>query len=101
MADKEMKKNIKVTALKVFILTILCLQFSSVAQSCPTLCDPMNRSTPGLPVHHQLLESTQTHSHRVCAYMLANQPLKRSSVSNISRSEACSGGLWTYCSAER
>ena len=41
------------------------LQFSSVAQSCPTLCDPMNRSTPGLPVHHQLLEFTQTHVHRV------------------------------------
>ena len=39
--------------------------FSSVAQSCPTLCDPMNRSTPGLPVHHQLPESTQTHVHRV------------------------------------
>ena len=36
---------------------------SSVAQSCPTLCDPMNHSTPGLPVHHQLLESTQTHVH--------------------------------------
>ena len=36
------------------------VQFSSVAQSCPTLCDPMNRSTPGLPVHHQLLEFTQT-----------------------------------------
>ena len=39
--------------------------FSSVAQSCPTLCDPMNRSTPGLPVHHQLPEFTQTHVHRV------------------------------------
>ena len=38
---------------------------SSVAQSCPTPCDPMNHSTPGLPVHHQLLESTQTHVHRV------------------------------------
>ena len=37
------------------------VQFSSVAQSCPTLCDPMNRSMPGLPVHHQLLEFTQTH----------------------------------------
>ena len=38
------------------------VQFSSVAQSCPTLCDPMNQSTPGLPVHHhQLLEFTQTH----------------------------------------
>ena len=38
-------------------------QFRSVAQLCPTLCDPMNRSTPGLPVHHQLPESTQTHVH--------------------------------------
>ena len=42
------------------------VQFSSVAQSCPTLCDPMNRSTPGLPVHHQLQEFTQIHVHRVC-----------------------------------
>ena len=40
-------------------------QFSSVAQSCPTLCDPMNRSTPGLPVHRQLPEFTQTHVHWV------------------------------------
>ena len=41
------------------------IQFISVAQSCPTLCDPMNRSMPGLPVHHQLPESNQTHVHRV------------------------------------
>ena len=41
------------------------VQFSSVAQSCPTLWDPMNRSTPGLPVHHQLLEFTETHGHWV------------------------------------
>ena len=39
------------------------IQFSLVAQSCPTLCDPMNRSTPGFPVHHQLPEFTQTHIH--------------------------------------
>ena len=39
------------------------IQFSSVAQSCPTLCDPMDCSTPGLPVHHQLPEPTQTHVH--------------------------------------
>ena len=39
------------------------VQFSSVAQSCPTLCDPMNHSTPGFPVHHQLPEFTQTHVH--------------------------------------
>ena len=38
-------------------------QIRSVTQSCPTLCDPMNCSTPGLPVHHQLLEFTQTHVH--------------------------------------
>ena len=41
------------------------VQFSSVAQSCPTLGDPMNRTTPGLPVHHRLLEFTQNHVHRV------------------------------------
>ena len=41
------------------------VQFSSVAQSCPTPCDPMNRSTPDLPVHHQLPEFSQTHVHRV------------------------------------
>ena len=41
-------------------------EFSSVAQSCLTLCDPMNCSTPGLPVHHQLPESTQIHVHWVC-----------------------------------
>ena len=46
-------------------LGIQSVQFSSVAQSCPTLCGPMNRSTPGLPVHHQLPEFTQTHVHRV------------------------------------
>ena len=45
-------------------------QFSSVAQSCPTLCDPMNHSTPGLPVHHQLPEFTQTHVH--CVVMPSN-----------------------------
>ena len=43
----------------------LSVQFSSVAQSCLTLCNPVHRSTPGLPVHHQLPESTQTHAHRV------------------------------------
>ena len=46
-------------------MVVMSVQFSSVAQSCLTLCDPMNRSTPGLPVHHQLLEFTQTHVHPV------------------------------------
>ena len=43
-------------------LSFSSVQFSSVAQSCPTLCDPMDCSTPGLPVHHQLPEVTQTHA---------------------------------------
>ena len=51
------------------------VQFSSVAQSCPTLCDPMNCSTPGLPVHHQLPEFTQTHSHRVGDAIQPSHPL--------------------------
>ena len=49
-------------------------QFSSVAQSCLTLCDPMNHSTPGLPVHHQLSEFTQTHVHRVCDAIQPSHP---------------------------
>ena len=50
-------------------------QFSSVAQSCPTLCDPMNRSTPGLPVHHQRPEFTQTHIHWVSDAIQPSHPL--------------------------
>ena len=50
------------------------VQFSSVAQSCPTLCDPMNRSTPGLPVHHQLPEFTQTQVHRVSDAIQPSHP---------------------------
>ena len=49
----------------VYFRLRLLVQFSSVAQSCLTLCNPMNCSMPGLPVHHQLLESTQTHVHWV------------------------------------
>ena len=51
------------------------ITFSSVAQSCPTLCDPMNCGTPGLPVHHQLPESTQTHVHRVSDAIQPSHPL--------------------------
>ena len=54
-------------------------QIRSVAQSCPTLCDPMNRSTPGLPVHHQLPEFTQTHVHRVSDAIQPSHPLSSSS----------------------
>ena len=50
-------------------------QFSSVAQSCLTRCDPMDCSTPGLPVHHQLLELTQTHVHHVGDAIQLSHPL--------------------------
>ena len=50
-------------------------QIRSVPQSCPTLCDPMNHSTPGLPVHHQLPEFTQTHVHRVGDAIQPSHPL--------------------------
>ena len=58
------------------------VQFSSVAQSCPTLCDPMNRSTPGLPVHHQLTEFTQTHVHQVSDAIQPSHPLSSPSPLN-------------------
>ena len=51
------------------------VQSSSVAQSCLTLCDPMNSSTPGLPVHHQLPEFTQTHVHQVGDAIQPSHPL--------------------------
>ena len=51
------------------------VQFGSVAQSCPTLCDPMNHSRPGLPVHHQLPKSTQTHVHWVGDAIQPSHPL--------------------------
>ena len=60
-----------------FVITFLprsSVQFSSVTQSCPTLCDPMNCSTPGLPVHHQLPEFTQTHVHRVSDAIQPSHP---------------------------
>jgi len=55
--------------------SISSVQFSSAAQSCLTLCDPMNHSTPGLPVHHQLPEFTQTHVHRVGDAIQPSYPL--------------------------
>ena len=66
-------------------------QIRSVAQLCPTLCDTMNRSTPGLPVHHQLPEFTQTHVHRVSDAIQPSHP--RSSPSppapNPSQHQSC------------
>ena len=58
-----------------FIKTLTFPQFSSVTQLCLTLCDPMNRSTPGLSVHHHLLEFIQTHVHRVRDAIQPSHPL--------------------------
>ena len=56
---------LKVWPLFLYTFMLYSVQFSSVAQSCTTLCDSMNHSAPGFPVHHQLPEFTQTHVHRV------------------------------------
>ena len=61
--------------LPVKMLSMKCQSVISVAQSCPTLCDPINHSTPGLPVHHQLPEFTQTHVHRVSDTVQPSHPL--------------------------
>ena len=60
---------------RLYLIHIFFSQFSSVAQSCLTLSDPMNRSTPGLPVHHQLLEFTQTQVHQVGDAIQPSHPL--------------------------
>ena len=81
LATKQQKIN--VFALQILAATfettrnnLVCsVQFSSVAQSGPTLCDPMNRSTPGLPVHHQLPVFTQTHVHRAGDTIQPSHPL--------------------------
>ena len=81
-------------------------EFSSVSQSCPTLCDPMNRSTPGLPVHHQLPEFTQTHVHHVNDAIQPSHPLLSPSpqASNFPSTRVCTNGSvllirWPkYCS---
>jgi len=57
------------------LVKLMMIQFSSVAQSCLTLCDPMNYSTPGLPIHHQLPESTQTHVHWLGDAIQPSHPL--------------------------
>ena len=66
------------------------VQFSSVTQSCPTLCDPKNHSTPGLPVHHQLPEFIQTHDHRVSDAIQPSHSLSSSSPSapNLSQHQS-------------
>ena len=75
-------------------------QIRSVAQSCLTLHDPMNRSTPGLPVHHQLLEFTQTHVHRVSDAIQPSHPLSSPSPLAPSPSQHQSLFQWVNSSHE-
>ena len=72
------------------------LQFSSVVQSCPTLCDPMNLSMPGLPVHRQLLEFTQTHVHWVGDVIQLSHPLSSPSPPALNLSQ--NQGLFKWVS---
>ena len=73
------RKNLEITQFPSSVIPlshgISSVQFSSVAQSCPTLWDPMNRSMPGLPIHHQLLESTKTHVHWIGDTIQPSHPL--------------------------
>ena len=71
---RELQKNIYFCFID-YAKAFDCVQFSSVAQSCLTLCNPKNRSMPGLPVHHQLLELTQTHVHWVSDAIQPSHPL--------------------------
>ena len=74
------------------------VQFSSVAQPCPTLCNPMDCSTPGLPVHHQLLEFTQTHVHWVGDAIQSSHPLPLPSPPTFNLSQHQGLFQWVSCS---
>ena len=67
--------------------SVVANQFNSVTQSCPTLCDPMNRSARGLPVHHQLLEFIQIHVHWVSDAIEPSHPLQ-----DVMRIKSC---MWS------
>ena len=76
----------------------LSVQFSSVAQSRPTLCDPMNRSMPGLTVHHQLLEFTQTHVHHVSDAIQPSHSLSSPSIPALNLSQHQGLSQWVSSS---
>ena len=79
-----------------FLFQLLSVQFSSVAQSCPTLCDPIDCSMPGFPVHHQLLELAQTLVHRVGDAIQPSHPLSSPSPAfNLSQHQ----GLFQWVSS--
>ena len=98
---KHCTKNAPVLSINFSQTQVRCLwiniiQFSSVTHLCPTLCDPMNHITPGLPVHHQLLESTQTHVHWVGNAIQPSHPLSSPSPAlNLSQNQ----GLFKWVSS--
>ena len=84
----------------VCVYVCVCVCISSVAQSCPTLCNPMDCSTPGIPVHHQLLELTQTHVHRVGDAIQPSHPLSFPSPPTFNLSQHQSFFQWVSSSHE-
>ena len=96
---------VRILSTGLFSLLILSLQlplvqFSSVAQSCPTLCNPINCSMSGLPVHHQLPEFTQTHVHQVGDAIQPSHPLSSPSPSAPNPSQHQSPFQWVNSSHE-
>ena len=77
VVSEEQELGLGITEIWYYMILILfhSVQFSSVAQSCPTLCNPMDHSTPGLPVHHQLPGFTQAHVHWVSNAIQTSHPL--------------------------
>ena len=109
--ERERKKERKTQAPKlwwnkgvlfniVWVYILSSVQFGSVAQSCPTICDPMNHSTPGLPVHHQLPKFTQTHVHRVSDAFQPSHPLSSPSPPSSNPSQHQSLFQWVNSSHE-
>ena len=83
---KKQNLNLPHTSNYLLYMVFTVFQFSSIIQSCPTLCDPMDCSTPGFPVHHQYLELAQTHVHRAGDTIQPPHPLSsRSPAFNLSQ----------------
>ena len=110
LSEKAAGKTLPLIILKAFLFCYLALllwlpvlllnQFSSVAQSCPTLCNSMNRSTPGLPVHHQLPEFIQTYIHGVGDAIQPSYPLSSPSPPAPNPSQHLSLFQWVNSSHE-
>ena len=92
--------NWSIFLIYIAVFPVFIPQFSSVAQSCPTLCDPMNHSTPGLPVHHHLPEFTQTQVHRFGDAIQPSHPLSYPSPPSPSPSQHQGLFQWVNSSHE-